>query len=242
MDRGFIKLYRDMIDSGLGTLSFNHKSTLLYQYIALNAVYSGCNKGKLQCSINHLAYKVGESYHTTKRWLDELCKQGWLDMQKECKDVWILTVRNYCRISGNAKDAVNEVDMEYKNDEHLRLDNAMISDSYKPLKKEERKKEERRKEEEEEGVRKRTTASKKISRQQLQAMLKDEIMPFARSIGLDSTVVYEELDKWDDWVESKGKRFTDNRRAFKNWLRNAVKFRKDNKSNTISLDDLPRLS
>ena len=96
--------------------------------------------------------------------------------------------------------------------------------------------------EEEEGVRKRTTASKKISRQQLQAMLKDEIIPFARSIGLDSTIVYEELDKWDDWVESKGKRFTDNKRAFKNWLRNAVKFRKDNKSNTLSLDDLPRLS
>ena len=94
---------------------------------------------------------------------------------------------------------------------------------------------------EEEGVRKRTTASRKISRDQLQSMLDTEIIPFAETIGLDEEVVYEELDKWDEWVESKGKRITDNRRAFKNWLRNVVKFQKQYNNNCISLDNIRRL-
>ena len=137
MDKGFIKLYRDMLDSGPNTLAFDHKSTLLYLYIVVNATHTGENKGKFRASINDLAFKIGESYHTTRRWLSDLCNSKLLDLQKHYKDNWIITVRNYCKMSGNIKDDVNEIDMDGKNAVNRRLDNAVISDSYKPLKNEE---------------------------------------------------------------------------------------------------------
>ena len=231
---GFILYWRDRVTVEQSPLTYSNKKTLLFLYLAACAEFDGHNKGTLQTSIKHLAMVTGESYFTTRNWLIQLDADALISFQKCFKNLLNITIRNYSELSGIQKDALKVFSKSFKNVDEFDNDFVELQPSKELNNRTINKKEE-------EGVRKRTVASRKISRDQLQSMLDTEIIPFAETIGLDEEVVYEELDKWDEWVESKGKRITDNRRAFKNWLRNVVKFQKQYNNNCISLDNIRRL-
>lgn len=245
MDRGFIKLHRDIIDSGPNTLAFNHKMTLLYLYIALNADHSGSDKGKLRTNINHLAHKIGESYHTTRRWLDELCKLMFLIVQKECKNNINITVCNYCKISGVLKNDVNDLNIESKNGVKMRLDNPMISDSYKPLKNEELRIENKEKKK----INKRKKESS-LTREECVAAIAGDLAKFvvyaqSKTTDVDITKAWveREFEKWSNWMDANNKRFINYNKAFSNWILNAIQYQTERTPKRgARLEDIPLLS
>lgn len=244
MDRGFIKLYRDMVDSSDGALSFDHKSTLLYFYIALKADYNGKNKGKLITDINHLAYKIDESYHTTRRWLDSLCNSKLLSVVKTRKDTWVITVENYCRLSGNSVDNVNELLSGGKNAVKTCPDNEDISDSYEPLKKEE----ERIKNKEKKKIYKRKKEKFETRQDAVAAIAADlpkyvEYANSKSSRSVDASWVRREIEKWSNWMDANNRSFSDYNKAFMNWLINATAYLEERQPvQRNKLEDIPLLS
>lgn len=246
MDRGYIKLHRDMVDSGPNTLALNHKSTLLYIHIALNANHSGSDKGKLRTNINHLAYVIGASYHSTRRWLDELCNSKLLDIQKDHKDSWIITVRNYCRMSGNSKNDVNDLDMESKNGIKQRLDNEVISDSYKPLKNEELRIE--KKEKKKNNIKRKK--EKFGGRPEAVAAIAGDLSKFVAyaqsksdEIDISPMWVEREFEKWSNWMDANNKTYSNYNKAFSNWILNAIAYQMERQPKRgTRLEDIPLLS
>lgn len=232
---GFILYWRDSFTEKPSPLTYSNKKTLLFLYLAASAEFTGPERGTLQTNINHLSIVVGESYFTTRNWLLQLQSDALITFQRCFKNLLKITIRNYDELSGISKDALKMIQKPFK-------DASQLPSDFDELQRPKELNNKKINNKEEEGVRKRTTASKKISRDQLQSMLNTDIIPFAETIGLDEETVHEELDKWDEWVDSKGKRISDNKRAFKNWLRNAVKFRQRYEDDVVDISKLRRLN
>lgn len=244
MDKGYIKLHRDMF-SNTG-LSFSHKSTLLYLYLAQNANYKGSDKGKLRASINDLAYIIGESYHTTRTWLSLLCKTKLIDLQKDFKDSWLVIIRNYSRISGNGEGEINECTMDDNCTLNRCLDNEVISDSYKPLKKEERRIENKEKKKnnikrKKEKFESRADAVAAIAGDQA------KFVAYARSKSNDMDIttawIEREFEKWRNWMDANNKSYSNYSKAFHNWILNAIQFQAERQPQRgRRLEDIPLLT
>lgn len=243
---GFILYWRDKVTEKPSPLTYNNKKTLLFLYLAASADFAGDNKGTYETSINHLSTVVGESYFTTRNWILQLERDALITFQRCFKDRARVTICNYDEFSGVSKVALKMFQRSFKDQNDSApvdaisepLNNRTIEQistcsSSVPLIKLSTN---------EEGVRKRTTASRKFTRKQLDSIMDTEIIPFGKSIGLDEDDIWMELGAWDDWVQSKGKRITDNKRAFRNWLRNAVKFQKQYNEPVVTYDNIRRLS
>ncbi len=242
MGRGFVTFDRDAITVNASPLTFKSKRTLLFMFLVMHADYQGDKKGSITVSYSHLACIIGEDYFTTRRWMEKLCKDGVITMQKCCKDHILVTINNYKEFQGNLKQNVKMLQTTCKHDVKMRPDSSMVIDSYKPLinNKEEiiiRKEKINKKESFAADASKAATKkrkSKQTSISDVESNLDTEYTDFALSLGLDEQDVTLEFGKWMDWQDSKGKRFTDNKTAFRNWLRNASKFRN---TKTVSIDE-----
>lgn len=243
MGRGFVTFDRDAITVNASPLTFKSKRTLLFMFLVMHADYQGDKKGSITVSYSHLACIIGEDYFTTRRWMEKLCKDGVITMQKCCKDHILVTINNYKEFQGNLKQNVKMLQTTCKNDVKMRPENPMIQESYKPLinKKEEIIIKEKSNKKEKSALAadaSRAVTKKRKSKQtsisDVESNLDTEYRDFALSLGLDEQDVTLEFGKWMDWQDSKGKRFTDNKTAFRNWLRNASKFRN---TKTVSIDE-----
>ena len=104
MSNRFYKIEAGLIKTGSYGLSYSHNKTLLFLYIVENAECTGENRGKLKTSIRQLTACTQESYNTTYKWIRILGKDGAIVWQECGKNQAIITVCNYERFNGVARN------------------------------------------------------------------------------------------------------------------------------------------
>lgn len=252
---GFILYWRDKVTTEQSPLTYNSKKTLLYLYLAASAEYEGDARGTLETNIKHLSGVMRESYFTTRNWMIQLQKDALISFQRCFKNLLKITICNYDELSGVQKDALKMFQRCFKDEDKKSCDcdslqplNNRIINNKRTLKKEEKEKEKINKKEKENAAAEAAAATAKKNKnrqtsiQDVESTLDTDFVAFAESIGFDPEYIHVEYDKWMDWQDSKGKRFTDNKMAFKNWLRNAVKFHGQHTTPSFSVDDIRRLN